>query len=77
MNRLMTAILLVLAIAYVNPLFGKEYVVKKVIDGDTVQLESGETVRYIGINAPELYMKEGGSEFFAKEAARFNKKLVL
>ncbi|MBP8744522.1 MAG: thermonuclease family protein [Syntrophorhabdus sp.] len=77
MNRLMTAILLVLAIAYVNPLFGKEYVVKKVIDGDTVQLESGETVRYIGINAPELYMKEGGSEFFAKEAARFNKKLVF
>lgn len=56
---------------------GKEYVVNKVIDGDTVQLETGEVVRYLGIDAPELFLKEGGSEFFAREAARFNKKLVL
>jgi micrococcal nuclease len=55
----------------------KEYIVRKVIDGDTVQLESGETVRYLGIDAPELYLKEGGGEFYAKEAARQNKKLVF
>ena len=55
MNRLMAVLFFVLTIACVNPLFGKEYVVKKVIDGDTIQLESGETVRYIGIDAPELY----------------------
>jgi micrococcal nuclease len=57
--------------------YGREAVVRKVIDGDTVQLESGEMVRYIGIDAPELYTKESGSEFFAKEAARYNKKLVF
>ena len=56
---------------------GKEYVVRKVIDGDTVQLDTGETVRYLGIDAPEVFLKEGGSEFFAKEATRYNKRLVL
>jgi endonuclease YncB( thermonuclease family) len=66
MNRLTVVLFFVLTIVCVNPSFGKEYVVKKVIDGDTIQLESGETVRYIGINAPELYTKEGGSEFFCK-----------
>lgn len=77
MYRFSGVLFLVLALLWVNPSFAKDYVVKKVIDGDTIQLESGETVRYIGIDAPELYTKEGGAEFFAKEAARFNKKLVL
>ncbi len=57
--------------------FAKESVVKRVIDGDTIQLESGETVRYLGIDAPELSARQGGSEFYAKEATRFNKKLVF
>jgi len=56
---------------------GKDYVVRKILDGDTIQLETGEVVRYIGVDAPELYLKEGGSEFFAREAAKYNKKLVL
>lgn len=29
--------------------------VKQVVDGDTIKLESGETVRYIGIDSPEIY----------------------
>ncbi len=57
--------------------YGKEYIVRKIIDGDTIQLETGETVKYLGIQAPELFLKEGGSEFFAREAAKYNKKLVL
>jgi len=77
MSRLTAVLFFVLTIIFINSSYGKEYVVKKVIDGDTIQLESGETVRYIGIDAPELYIKEGGSEFYAKEAARFNKKLVF
>jgi micrococcal nuclease len=56
---------------------GKEYIVRKVIDGDTIQLETGEIVRYLGIDAPEMYLKEGGREFFAGEAARQNRKLVF
>jgi micrococcal nuclease len=55
----------------------KEYIVTKIIDGDTIQLENGEVVRYIGVDAPELRTKEGVSEFYAKEAARYNKKLVF
>lgn len=77
MRRSATFALLLLTVLWATISFGKDYIVKKVIDGDTIQLESGETVRYIGVDAPELYTKEGGSEFFAKEAARFNKKLVL
>jgi micrococcal nuclease len=77
MSRLTAVLFFIVTIIFINSSYGKEYVVKKVIDGDTIQLESGETVRYIGIDAPELYIKEGGSEFYAKEAARFNKKLVF
>lgn len=61
----------------VTNVMAKDYTVKKVIDGDTIQLESGETVRYLGIDAPELFTKEGGAEFYAREAARYNKKLVF
>jgi micrococcal nuclease len=77
MKKLIVALVFISILSIVGTSFGKEYVVRKVIDGDTVQLETGETVRYLGIDAPELFLKEGGSEFFAKEATRFNKKLVL
>jgi micrococcal nuclease len=76
----MRAIILSLVILLTFPLgvcAGKEVVVKRVIDGDTIQLESGEIVRYLGIDAPELHTKEGAREFYAKEATRYNKKLVL
>ncbi|KKQ43394.1 MAG: hypothetical protein US60_C0002G0002 [Microgenomates group bacterium GW2011_GWC1_37_8] len=48
--------------------------VVKVIDGDTVRLESGETVRYIGIDTPEISQ---GKECFSEEATNKNKELVL
>jgi len=70
-------ILLILCLSFSYHVYGKEYVVKKVIDGDTIQLESGEVVRYLGIDTPELFSKEKGPEFYAQEAARYNKKLVF
>ncbi|HBE44085.1 MAG TPA: hypothetical protein DDW17_01195 [Deltaproteobacteria bacterium] len=70
-------ILLILCLSFSHHVYGKEYVVKKVIDGDTIQLESGEVVRYLGIDTPELFSKEKGPEFYAQEAARYNKKLVF
>ncbi len=70
-------LLLCLIVIFVGNAIAKEYVVRKIIDGDTIQLESGETVRYLGIDTPELFTKEGGAEFFAREAARYNKKLVF
>src|SRR5574341_398154 len=45
--------------------------VKQVYDGDTVLLEDGRRVRYLGINAPEF------REPFYLKAKRFNESLVL
>lgn len=44
----------------------------KVIDGDTIVLETGETVRYIGIDTPETK-----GDCFAVESTNKNKELVL
>lgn len=45
--------------------------VQKVLDGDTVLLEDGRKVRYLGINTPEY------QEPFYLKAKRFNENLVL
>lgn len=71
------SLLILLALFLPHQILAKEFLVKKVIDGDTIELETGEVVRYIGIDAPELFTKEGGSEFYAREAARYNKRLVF
>jgi endonuclease YncB( thermonuclease family) len=56
--------------------------VKEVVDGDTVVLSNGKSARYIGIDTPETHKKTQAGwidtqEPFGKEAARFNKELVL
>lgn len=45
-------------------------VVTDVIDGDTIVLDNGETVRYIGIDAPET------DECYCAEATEMNRELV-
>jgi micrococcal nuclease len=50
--------------------------VKFVYDGDTILLNSGEHVRYLGINAPEIDHEAGKSEFMAYSARNLNRKLV-
>ena len=52
---------------------GTELVVK-VIDGDTVELENGQKVRYIGIDTPETTL--GKNDCYGKEATEKNKELV-
>lgn len=47
------------------------YKVTKVIDGDTIELSTGETVRLIGLNAPEL------GQSCSSEAKDMLKELVL
>lgn len=47
----------------------------KVIDGDTIQIEGGRFVRYIGIDAPEL-AENGNPGCFSEEATIKNKELV-
>lgn len=60
------------AVALTAPGAADELVrVKRVYDGDTILLEDGRTVRYLGINAPEY------QESFYLKAKRFNESLVL
>ena len=47
-------------------------VVKRVVDGDTIELSDGRKVRYIGVDTPELK----GQKCFAQEATEKNRELV-
>ncbi|MFP3870268.1 MAG: thermonuclease family protein [Syntrophobacteria bacterium] len=53
------------------------YLVRWVDDGDTIVLEGGERVRYLGINAPEIAHGDKPGEPYGNEARRFNRSLVL
>ena len=57
---------------------GRSYLftVKRVIDGDTIEIDTAEKVRYIGVNTPETKHPRKGVEFYGKEAFSFNKQLV-
>jgi len=50
--------------------------VKRVIDGDTIELDNGIKVRYIGIDTPETKHPRKPVQYFGKEASEANKKLV-
>jgi micrococcal nuclease len=47
-----------------------------VYDGDTVRLDNGQRVRYLGIDTPEMNYRNPPAERFAKDAKEFNKVLV-
>lgn len=56
-------------------------VVRRVIDGDTVELADGRLVRYIGINTPEVRRRVGemwvkDPQPYAEAAADANRQLV-
>lgn len=66
-----------------SPVLGKfddkgfeQVVISQVIDGDTIKLSDGRTVRYIGIDTPETQHPTVGQECFGKEASQKNKELV-
>lgn len=50
--------------------------VTRVVDGDTVELSTGEKLRYIGMNTPESVDKRKGIQCFGIEASNYNKELV-
>ena len=47
--------------------------VVRVIDGDTIEVEGGARVRYIGIDAPEVYPQ---TKYYGPEAWTRNRELV-
>lgn len=50
--------------------------VARVIDGDTIELEGGAKVRYIGMNTPETVHPTKPVECFGHEASDYNKRLL-
>jgi micrococcal nuclease len=58
--------------------YGEDWVKAKwVADGDTIVLENGDVIRYIGIDAPEIDHKANTAEPYGFASREFNKKLVL
>ncbi|MBI3088481.1 MAG: thermonuclease family protein [Candidatus Omnitrophica bacterium] len=59
----------------------EQAVVRRVIDGDTVELADGRLVRYVGIDTPEVRRRSGTGwvedpEPFGREATEANRQLV-
>jgi len=73
---IISVLFLIIGIILIISFKGEEPVFKvnKVIDGDTIVLESGEVVRYIGIDTPET--NESNNDCFAQEAWDINRELV-
>jgi micrococcal nuclease len=53
----------------------REARVERVIDGDTIALAGGITVRYLLVDAPEI--TDGHADCYGSNAAQFNTDLVL
>lgn len=72
-------LIIVLLAAFIGLSFTQEAYrrVGTVFDGDTIRLESGEKVRYLGINAPEIGHEEGEeTECMGLDAKKLNVSLV-
>ncbi len=54
----------------------KLYVVTRVVDGDTIEIEGGKKVRYIGMDTPEIHHPKKPVECFGQEAYEVNKSMV-
>lgn len=54
----------------------KQYAVRNIVDGDTVRLSDGRSVRLLGINAPEVGRKGAGDEPYAVAATRRLRELI-
>ncbi|MFZ2444972.1 MAG: thermonuclease family protein [Syntrophobacteraceae bacterium] len=54
-----------------------EAVVRFVIDGDTIVLDTGEKVRYLGIDAPEKGHGGESSDCYGRKARKANSGMVL
>ncbi len=56
---------------------GDTYLCTRAVDGDTIKLDTGETVRLIGVDTPESVHPFKPVEYFAVEAKNFTQSLVV
>lgn len=52
------------------------YLISRVIDGDTIELDNGDKIRYIGIDTPETLDPRKPVQCLGKNASDKNKELV-
>ena len=71
-SRGLSAVLLVALLSAAHPVFH----IARVIDGDTLLLSTGERVRLIGVDTPELYHPLKPVQYFAREASEFTRKMA-
>lgn len=57
-------------------LFASDLKVSRVVDGDTIKLSNGETVRLIGVDTPETVHPKKPVQYFGKEASAFTKRVA-
>lgn len=75
-SRLAVALLLVF-MSELSVAQAQEFVrVKRVVDGDTIVLETGERVRLLGVNTPEVSHRKKFVEAFGKDASEFTRRMV-
>ena len=48
-----------------------------IYDGDTVRTDTGEKIRLLGVDAPEMNWREGEPDFYAWEAFEYTKEILL
>lgn len=60
----------------VEPSDVEHVLVTRVIDGDTIEIEGGLRVRYIGIDTPETVHPSVETECYGTEASTINKEMV-
>src|SRR3990167_6858584 len=53
------------------------FLITRVIDGDTIVLSDGQKVRYIGVNAPETKRTDKITKALGERARAYNESLVL
>jgi micrococcal nuclease len=75
-KQLVPAMVLLLLLCAGGANAGEWVTLKRVADGDTVQLADRRLVRYIGVNAPEIHHERNTAEPFGFEARRRNMELV-
>jgi len=77
MFRKLTALGFALLLFYADGVGAEQWVrVKRVADGDTVQLADGRLVRYIGVNAPEINHERNTAEPLGFDARSRNIELI-
>ncbi len=75
--KLKTAAVLIIFCLTFLPAIAQEYhTVIRVIDGDTFEIDNGETVRLIGVDTPETVHPSKPVEYYGKEASEATKNLI-